>query len=529
MRPILLAALLGAPLVLAAPAPAAAQPAGLHRDTIAAVDRVFSRYSTRTPGCAVGVARNGQELLLRAYGMADLEQQSPVTTATIFEAGSVSKQFTAFVMLLLEQEGKLRLDDPLRKYLPELPDYGAPLTIRHVLSHTSGLRDWYGIAEVQGLVAYEHHFRNEDLLEFASRQRALNFPSGREFLYSNTGWNLLALVVERVTGESFQSYSRRKVFEPIGMTQTRWRDDFRTVVPGRAPAYAPAGDGWTHQMPLMSIVGAGGLLTTAGDLLKWNENLTSGRVGGAALVAQMQQRTRLTGGREAPYGLGLFVRQARGTREVSHGGATGGYRSHVARYPERGLSIAILCNEAGANTTQLASGIADVFLGTAPVQQAGAPLDSAESRAIRGLYRVRGTDQPVLLTPNGRASAGGYALTVTRRDGARATELLGVNADADSAWFDRMEAWTPNATALREFVGEYRTAEAPATWRTATSGDTLLVLGPGRRRIALRPAYKDAFTAPGLGSVVFRRDARGRVAAMSLLMGRVRDMRLARQ
>lgn len=507
---------------------ALAQSPLLHRDTVAAVDSVFARYSTATPGCAVGVARDGRELLARGYGMADLEHRVAITPRTIFEAGSVSKQFTAFLVLLLEQDGRLSLDDPLRKYLPELPDYGAPLTIAQVLSHTSGLRDWYGLAAVEGRPSGEHHFRNEDLLEIASRQRALNFPSGTGYLYSNTGWNLLALVVERVTGESFQAFSRRRLFEPLGMTHTRWRDDFRTIVPDRAAAYGPLDDGWRHQMPFTSVIGAGGLLTTVHDLLRWNENLSTGRVGGKALVDRMQARARLTNGREIGYGLGLMIRDARGTREVAHGGATGGYRSQVVRHPERGLSIAILCNEAGANPAAAASALADVFLG-AEVRQAGAPLPAAEAQAMRGRYRNAQTGEPMEITlRDDRPVHGGYQLAVLRRDGDVVSALLGVNAEGDSLVAERVAPWTPAAAALRAYAGEYRTDEAPATWRAVVRGDTLVLEGPGRRRIALQPAYEDAFTARGLGTVLFRRDGRGRVVAASFLMGRVRDLRLAR-
>lgn len=508
---------------------AGSQSPALHRDTVEAVDRVFARYSTMTPGCAVGVARGGRTILTRGYGMAELEHRVAITPATVFEAGSVSKQFTAFLVLLLEQEGKLSLDDPLRKHLPELPDYGAPLTIGQVLSHTSGLRDWYGIAEVQGLPAGEHHFRNEDLLEMASRQRALNFPSGTKYLYSNTGWNLMALVVERVTGETFQEASRRRIFEPLGMSDTRWREDFRMVVPGRAVAYARRGDGWAKADPFMSIIGAGGLLTTVNDLLRWNENLSTGTVGGRALVDRMQARARLSDGREIGYGLGLMIRDERGTRAVAHGGATGGYRSQVVRFPERNLSVAILCNETGATAAD-ANAIVDVFLGAAPARQAGGVLGGDELRALRGRYRNAVTGEPVdLALRDSQPVASGYRLTIRRRAGDAATVVVGVDANGDSVVLERVAPWSPSAAALREYAGEYESDEAPSTWRFEASGDTLVLTGPGRRRIALRPAHRDAFMAPGLGSVVFRRDGRGRVQGVSFMMGRVRDIRLARR
>lgn len=519
-----LAALAGLLAAVAAPGAARAQQPILHPDTAAAVDQVFARYSGSTPGCAAGVARDGREIFARGYGLAELEHQVPIRPATIFEAGSVSKQFTAFLVLLLERDGRLSLDDPLRKHLPELPDYGAPLTIRHVLTHTSGLRDWYGIAEAQGLLAGEHHFRNADLLDMASRQHTLNFPSGTEYLYSNTGWNIMAILIERVSGESFQSFSQRRLFEPLGMARTTWRDDFRAVVPGRAPAYAPANGRteWRHAMPLMSIVGAGGLLTTVHDLLRWNENLTTGRVGGRDLVSRMATPARLANGREIRYGLGLRVAAERGIQDVGHGGSTGGYRAHLVRYPERALSIAILCNEAGAGAQAYASAVADVFLGKGPVRDAAA-TSTHDLEAIRGLYRNTRTGAPVSIarTPVNRVS-------VHRRDGEQVTALLSIDADGDTTLLERVEPWTPAAAALQAFVGQFRTEEAPATWRTEVAGDTLVLRGPPARRIALQPAYADVFRAPGLGHVRFHRDAGGSVVAMSFLMGRVRDMRLSR-
>src|SRR5882724_5897167 len=234
------------------------------------VDRIFAAFNTHTPGCAVGVAQKGVVVLKAGYGMADLERNVAITPGTIFESGSVAKQFTAAALMLLAQQGKISLDDPMRKYLPELPDYGMPLTIRHVLSHVSGLREWRPIAAFGGTPEGTHVYSNQDLLQMAAKQRALNFDPGTNYSYTNTGFNISTILIERAlgNGKSFPAFTHETIFEPLGMTHTRWRDDFRAVVPNRALAYGRSESGvLTQQTPIENIIGAGGLLTTVGDLL----------------------------------------------------------------------------------------------------------------------------------------------------------------------------------------------------------------------------------------------------------------------
>src|SRR5687767_10851325 len=278
-------------------------------DSAAAVDRIFASWNTRqTPGCAVGVARNGQPIPERAYGMANLEYDVPNTPATIFEAGSVSKQFTAAAVALLAQQWKLSLDDDVSKYIPELPDYGTPVTIRHMLTHTSGLRDWGTVALATGWPRGTRAHTHAHVLDIVSRQKSLNYTPGAEYLYSNTGYNLAAVIVARVSGMSFAEFTRKNLFEPLGMTSTQWRDDFTRIVKNRATAYTRRRQGdWALEMPFEDVHGNGGLLTTVADLLKWNENFVSPRVGGVNFVRGLQQKGRLNNGREISYALGLVV------------------------------------------------------------------------------------------------------------------------------------------------------------------------------------------------------------------------------
>ena len=213
-------------------------PAQQPPDAAARLDRIFERWNSKdAPGCAVAIARDGKIILSRAYGMADLEHDVANTTATIFEAGSVSKQFTAGAIVMLVQQGKLSFDDNVRKYVPEVPDYGTPITIRHLLTHTSGLRDWGNVASIAGWPRTTRVHTHAHVLDIVSRQRALNFPPGNEYSYSNTGFNLLAIIVSRVSGMPFAEFTRKNIFEPLGMSHTQWRDDFKRIVKGRAVAY----------------------------------------------------------------------------------------------------------------------------------------------------------------------------------------------------------------------------------------------------------------------------------------------------
>jgi CubicO group peptidase (beta-lactamase class C family) len=242
-----------------------------------AADRIFARWhSTSTPGCAVAAEVEGQPALSRAYGMADLEHGIPNRPETIFEAGSVSKQFTAAAVVLLALEGKLALDDDVRRYLPELPDYGRTVTVRHLMNHTSGLRDWGSVAAVSGWGRGERTHTHAHVLDILARQRALNYAPGAEYSYTNSGYNLMAVIVDRVSGMPFAEFSRVRIFEPLGLADTQWRDDYRRIVPGRAAAFAADGEGFTIDRPIEHVHGNGGLLTTVRDLLRWDRALASG-------------------------------------------------------------------------------------------------------------------------------------------------------------------------------------------------------------------------------------------------------------
>jgi len=360
------------------------------------IDAIFSRWTTATPGCAVGASVNGKLVVNKAYGMADLEHDVPNTAETIFEAGSVSKQFTAAGVLLLAREGKLSLDDPVRKYVPELPDYGSPILIRHMLTHMSGLRDWGSVMAIAGWPRTSRVYTHAHVLDIVSRQSMPNFPAGTQYSYSNTGYNLAAIIIARVTGKPFAEFEQERLFKPLGMTHTSWRDDFTRVVKGRAIAYEARPDGFHQDMPFENIHGNGGLLTTVGDLLKWNQHFTTpGIIGDTSFVKAQETVGIFNNNQPGTYAMGLVVGTYRGVKQIDHSGSTAGYRAHLARYPDQGLSVAVLCNVSTGAATQYAHDVVDAVipsaLGPAPARPAPAPATPAAPAAPRDFAAYPGT------------------------------------------------------------------------------------------------------------------------------------------
>lgn len=326
-----------------------------------AIDKVFATWNKPdSPGCAVAVYQNGRITYEKGYGMADLENDVPITPASVFYVGSLSKQFTAMAAALAIQQGKLSADDPIRKYLPELPSYADQITVRNLVHHTSGLRDYntlFSIAGRRGDEAYD----NPTVLRITARQKALNFEPGTEYLYSNTGYTLLAIIVERATKTPFAEYAEQQIFKPLGMTVSHFHTDSGRLVKKRANAYALGQGSLRLDTPSNERAGAGGVFTSVRDLLHWDENFYTARVGGNALIEQVQTPGKLKNGDALTYAWGLQVGTYRGAKIVDHGGSLGGYRAHLIRFPEHHTSVAALCNLAIA-PSGLVRQVADVVL-----------------------------------------------------------------------------------------------------------------------------------------------------------------------
>lgn len=517
-------------LGVATPASAAGGAADASTDRL---DALFARWAKPdTPGCQVAVSRNGTAIARRVYGMADLEKQVPATLDSLYEAGSDSKQFTAAAVLMLARAGTLSLDDDIRKYLPEMPDYGTPITLRHLLHHTSGLRDWGSVAAVEGWPRNSRTADNDDVLRIVARQKELNYAPGTHYLYSNSNYNLLAIIVRRASGQSLADFTRDHIFRPLGMTHTGWRDDHGRVVPGRTGAYERGDTGYRNDQVIEDAYGNGGLLTTVDDLTKWQAALDSDAFG-PGFTAAMEQPTRLRDGTRIAYALALVNLDHNGVREVSHSGSTGGYRAWMARYPDQKLAVSLLCNTGEADTPVLGRAVADLYL---PPYKAKAytprgPLPT-------GTWADRMTGTPVRFDTDaaGHLRANGRALTpigpgrwLLREDvfAFGKTGLVREAREGEVLPYDRVES--VSTLDPTPYLGRFcavDNASCVTFVRGTADGDHSLAFdGPRWTGTPLSAAYRDAFLGRPMPDssdwvIKFHRDAAGQVDSLRLGEGR---------
>lgn len=515
---------------------------------VAAIDNVFVQFTRpNTPGCVLGVGRDGTVLYKRGYGMANLEYDVPLTDSTIVEIGSVSKQFTAAAILLLHQRGVLSLEDDIRKWLPEVPDFGHKITIRMLANHTSGLRDQWGLLGLLNSPPGSAVHTPELVLDLVTRQKELNFEPGDQYLYSNTGYTLLGIIVKRASGESLAEYSRKNIFEPLGMKHTQWRDDFTRVVKGRATAYSRGSeDVYNQDMPFTNVYGNGGLLTTVRDVIVWWDALNKGKLGNANFLTELTTSGVLNSGRKISYALGVSNGNYRGLREITHSGATAGYRAYVANYPDSKTTVAVLCNNASANATQLTQRVVDVVmasqLATTPARVAVTPAPGIDLSEYAGLYYDANTHEThrievrdgilvasgIELVPTGPGTFvdARRSINVTAsRNGNTITLTLPMTESPDVV-LTRMAEFKPDAAALQEYAGEYTSPELGITYRAVVHNGTLWLKRRTQTDLALHPTYKDGFS--NFGNWVFTRNQAGKVNGLTYSQGRLRAIRFAR-
>jgi len=530
-------------LVNALPAAAQELPAAMR----VRIDSVFARFNSTTPGCQLGIGRDGRVVYERGYGMANLEFDVPMTPATIVEIGSVSKQFTAASILLLHQQGRLSLDDDIRKWVPELPDFGGrTLTIRQLANMTSGIRDQWGLMGLLNSPPGSAVHSNELLIQILSRQKDLNFPPNDQYLYSNSGYMLLAEIVKRASGKSLAEFSTENIFRPLGMTSTQWRDDFERIVKNRAFGHSWSQDrGYTTEMPFTNVYGNGGLLTTTRDIIVFWDALLRNRLGAAGFTETLTTRATLNSGRRISYALGLSIGEYRGLTEYSHGGATAGYRAHMATYPTEHTTVAVLCNVTNAGPEGLLRRVVDIVLAErlAPVREtqvkaANVPL--AELQPVTGLYRNR-NDETVLRVElrDGRLRANGAELiplgnrrfrrgmnTDITFDPANGGSLRYTGADDELFVYERTPAVQPTAAELAEYAGTYTSPELDVRFTIEVQNDRLVLKRRHAPDQTLTPTFRDGFQ--GGGSFVFTRNAAGAIDGFRFTQGRVRFVEFRR-
>jgi len=520
------------------------------QDRAADIDRIFNWVTPGMPGCAVAVSHQGKLVVNRAYGLADLERDVPITTDSIFDAASVVKQFAAASALILVEEGRLSLTEDIHKYVPELPDYGHRITLDHLMTHTSGIRDWTGLGPLTG--------RNVDALSLTLRQRGLDFAPGEEFSYSNSGYVLVKEIVARTSGVSIDDFTRTHLFEPLGMTSTRYVTDLRQIVHNRALAYEKAGDGWRLDVEIDNARGGGGaLLSTPRDLLIWNDALTSGKLG-RFVTAKLQEPARLNNGRTLGYGRGLFLDSNRGSRVIWHSGGAAGYGTFLARFPEQGLSVATMCNAGDLATGSVyARRIFDLFVPpTAPSDAANAPAanpapSGLDAKSYAGVFFNEANGQPLRLGVDaGRLRiAGGPPLEAVTKDRFRSTDhTLRFMSDAEfelhmlspdeieitskegaTSRYRRAQPYTPGAEELKAFAGRFANDENRVVFELtpAKGGLTMRVSWNDSQTLELRPVDRDTFQIGGM-ILRFRRDSAGRVVAFDYSNPVVRNIGFTR-
>jgi CubicO group peptidase (beta-lactamase class C family) len=561
MRRILIVALAVSALA-AAPDPGPA-------DAKAKVDALFREFDrSDVPGCALGIYRDGAIVYARGYGMANLELGVANSAQTVFDIGSTSKQFTAFAIQLLAQEKKLSLDDDIRKWVPEIPSYGKTVTLRHLIHHTGGLRDYIELMSLQGVMA-EDLSTDADVLAIMPLQTAPNFSPGEEYLYSNTGYFLLSVVVKRVSGQSLRDFAAERIFAPLGMRHTQFNDSHTRLIPGRATGYSKRKDGgFGLDMSDWEQTGDGSVLTTVEDLFRWDQNFYEPKVGDAQVLAAMHVTGVLNGGKALEYASALNVGTYRGLPAVSHGGSWAGYRAQLMRFPQQRFSVACLCNNGGtANPSRLARQVAEVYLGghmkpaeakaEAKTPQAAAAA-APEAAAYTGAYRnpVSGEmvtmsldagvlvaevgGKPYRLSPLGpnrfrlAEGPGGVASETVfepNARGGRPRMKVTTTYDEDEVeteTFEPVARWTPTAAQLAELAGRYASAELDTTWRLAVDGGKLYIRHRGMSDEPLEPTVTDAFRGDGIG-LTFTRGAGKRPTGFTLDAGRVRGVAFVRQ
>jgi CubicO group peptidase (beta-lactamase class C family) len=526
------------------------------------IDALFKEWdSTTSPGASVAVIDQGKIVFAKGYGIANLEYNAPIKPETIFHVASVSKQFTAMAVVLLEGEGKLSLDDDVQKYLPELPDYGQKITIRNLLQHTSGVRDQWQTLALAGW-SLQDVITQDQILRMLFRQKELNFPPGSRHLYSNAGFTLLAEIVARVSGERFPQFCNDRIFAPLQMTHSHFHQDLTQVVPDRAYSYRKDGSGYAIEPLNYANVGATSLFTTATDLVKWLDNFRAPKVGGAAGIAQMQERGVLSDGTKIDYGLGLALGTYRGLQTVSHGGADAGYRSDVLWFPAQQLGVAVIANLASLNPDQLAKRVAEIYLADqmmppeikgAEPEAANMAMEPAELRRFAGVYLLPKIDQELRtveergklwvvgnaqerleLHPLGPAhfylrelkadivfspkTDGGMSVKVTQGDAVNEGDRAAPIAAAAAADF-------------LPYTGIYWSEELETQYTFFLRDGTLFGLHSHHGEFALTPTIRDQFQSGQwyASRIKFIRDSKGNIAAVMLGGGRVSGVKFTRK
>ncbi len=510
-------------------------------DLVKKVDYIFAAYDkTNSPGCALAILKDGKIIYKRGYGMSNMEYNIAISPASIFHVASVSKQFSAAAIVRLSLEGKLSLDDDIRKYIPEVPDFGHTITFNHLIHHTSGLRDQW---DLQGLAGWRDDdvITEKDILDMLSHQKALNFLPGDEYAYCNTGYTLLGVAVKNITGVSLRNFADSVFFKPLGMYSTHFHSDHAEITPNRTSAYQKDDKGiWKISIPVFDNYGATSLFTTVEDLAKWDENFYSKKIGGDDLFNAMQRTGTLNDNTPQTYASGLILQTYNGYKTVEHSGADAGYRSHFLRFPGEHFSVVLLANLANINTKSLAYKVADVFLkdNSSKEQAAAVKTDSSVVKGWAGDYIEMNTKMTVKMNYQNEKLLAGYTVLKPSSNSffaeSNSTSTYSFSGDSSNAKFvlsakglknrtyEKVKRITLATTQLQEYKGTFYSGELDTKYKLSVNDSALLVKIPRNDEIKFSPFIKDLFN--GDFTILFSRDKKNKINGFYLTTGRVRNL-----
>lgn len=523
------------------------------------VDELFTPWdSDDTPGASVAVVRDGEIIYKKGYGMANLEYDIPNTPSTVFHIASVSKQFTAFSILLLEKDGKLSLDDDIRKYIPEVPDFGKTITLRHLATHTSGMRDQWNLLSMAGW-RMDDVITKEHVLKLISKQKELNFNPGDEYLYCNTGFTLLAEVVARVSDQTFAEFTESRIFDPLKMNSTLFYDDHEKIVKNRAYSYYDGPKGFKKSVLSYANVGATSLFTTVEDLSLWSLNFAQPKVGDQAIIEKLNTLAVLNNGKTFGGALGQFVGKYKGLNEIQHGGADAGYRTYLTRFPDENFSVVVFSNSAQFNSGGMAHKVVDIYLKDkikeAPKKEAPKEEKPGEKVEIapktlatyKGKYElqpgfvitIKETEGGLEAQATGQPTVKLAAISLTK------FQVVGVPATLEFVPNDgeqvqvvklaqggqimdanRIKEFDEKAVKLSDFTGEFYSDELATSYHFQVEDEKLVAKHSRLSDITLNPSKKDVFSGSAwyFGQIVFVRDGDGKITGCKVSNGRVRNL-----
>ena len=521
-----------------------------------AIDSIFMEWNKPSvPGCALGIMKEGKLIYAKGYGMANLEYDIPNTASTVLRIGSTSKQFTAACIILLVEKGKLNLEDNLKSFFPEFPEYAKKITVKHLLNHSSGIRDYLQIAYLKGLTD-DDFYVDDDVMKWLVNQSDLNFNPGEEFLYSNSGYWLLGQIVNEITGMNMADFTKKEIFEPLKMNNTHFHNDHTEIVKNRATGYVPDNNSYKISMTTLDMIGDGGIFTTINDIKKWDDAFYNGNVLSKEFWQKMTQKGKLNSGEIIDYAAGLMIDEYKGLKTIRHGGAFVGFRAELLRFPEEHLSIAIFANRGDANPSKKANQVAEIMLKNKLIRKVEKndnevtfihPDQEFELKQMIGNYEIEpGVTLSVSIkndslnviqnwnksTYNIAKMRGNSFIIPGKKDiiftftnlKDEGTQTLKVQQEGEETKAERKKGVDLSNVELEDYVGSYYSKELDATYNFEVENDILKMKNRGKQFLMDCTIIEiDQFTM-AFGLLNFER-TNGQVSGFKLDSGRVKNLK----